>query len=239
MRSKACALINQHKPLFIRGSPPCTAFCRCQPLNVARYDWSEQGMRRRMAEGEVHLRVCCKIHRAQLQAGKHFLHEQPATAMSWALPEMQNLFEDGRLQRLVGDQCQLGQQTDRGQCMEKSTGWMSDSPVILRQLEKRCIGRGGECNRPGSGRYVTASGKVAWEAAVYPFRVCHAILRSCVEQMCVDGKLTRGSQGLQACHEEDSETLDMVMQLVEDTNVMEIETVNALVKSAAAKDKQK
>ena len=143
MRSKACALINQHKPLFIRGSPPCTAFCRCQPLNVARYDWSEQGMRRRMAEGEVHLRVCCKIHRAQLQAGKHFLHEQPATAMSWALPEMQNLFEDGRLQRLVGDQCQLGQQTDRGQCMEKSTGWMSDSPVILRQLEKRCIGRGG------------------------------------------------------------------------------------------------
>ena len=50
---------------------------------------------------------------------------------------------------------------------------------------------------------------------------------------------TRGSQGLQACHEEDSETLDMVMQLVEDTNVMEIETVNALVKSAAAKDKQK
>ena len=85
MIAKARALVVSTRPLFVAGSPPCTSFCSWQHLNAARHGWSEQDVRRRRMEGELHVRFCCEIYGLQFNASRYFLHEQPASAASWLL----------------------------------------------------------------------------------------------------------------------------------------------------------
>ena len=202
MRAKARALVLSTRPLFVVGSPPCTPFSSWQHLNAARHGWSEQDIRRRRVEGELHMRFCCEIYAMQLSAGRYFLHEQPASAASWTVPEILELLKDPRVQMTVGHQCQYGQQTSSGQPIKKPTGWMSNSPAILEQLQKMCSGKGGACSRRGGGHHAVASGKTARAAAVYPFRLCRAILRGCQRQLQRDGKLQAGLHGLQPAEDE-------------------------------------
>ena len=61
MRAKAREMVTSLKPLFVVGCPPCTAFCNWNNLNAARLGWTDQEIRRRKAEGELHLRFCCEI----------------------------------------------------------------------------------------------------------------------------------------------------------------------------------
>ena len=211
MRSKARNMVINLKPLFVVGSPPCTAFCNWNVLNAARLGWTDQEIRRRKAEGELHLRFCCEIYDLQLQAGRYFVHEHPAHAStSWNLPEVQALLKDSRVGRVVGDQCQYGQQTSDGRPIMKPTGWMSNSPAVLQQLTRRCSGRGGQCTRAGGGRHAVASGKIAREAAVYPFRLCRAILKGCQKQLRLDGRIGQGSHGVQAQYDEDLQAVEIL-----------------------------
>ena len=87
--------------------------------------------------------------------------------------------------------------------MLKPTGWMSNSREVLNKLSKRCTSRG-SCSRRRGGRHATASGRTAREAAVYPFKLCRAILEGCRNQLLRDGKLTSGIHGYQALFEEDN-----------------------------------
>ena len=50
---------------------------------------------------------------------------------------------------------------------------------------------------------MTAAGRLAREAAVYPFRLCRAILQGCRNQLLRDGTLQVGMYGLQGVFEED------------------------------------
>ena len=94
--------------------------------------------------------------------------------------------------------------------MKKPTGWLRNSPEILKKLRKRCQGRAGRCTRPGGGDHVTASGKVAREAAVYPFKLCRDILKGCMRQLQADGKLQPGTLGVHCLWEE---TADEVLAM--------------------------
>ena len=53
-----------------------------------------------------------------------------------------------------------------------------------------------------------ASGRVAREAAVYPFQVCRAILRGCVSQLKKDCKTNKHLYGIQDCWEPDSQSVE-------------------------------
>ena len=55
---------------------------------------------------------------------------------------------------------------------------------------------------PNEGSHAVASGKVAREAAVFPFKLCHAILRGCSQQLRADGRLHPGQYGVQGLWEE-------------------------------------
>ena len=79
----------------------------------------------------------------QMKGGRYFLHENPDQATSWQRPCVVELLKDEKVERIVGDQRQFGQQSDRGDPMKKPTGWMSNSPEILRALSRRCRGQGG------------------------------------------------------------------------------------------------
>ena len=106
------------------------------------------------------------------------------------------------VQRVLSDQCQYGQEIGEGDPVKKPTGWLSNSPKILKRLQKRCRGRAGKCTWPGRGDHVTASGKVAREAAAYPANVCRDILKGCVRQLWADGGLQLGMRGAQGLWEE-------------------------------------
>ena len=74
------------------------------------------------------------------------------------------------------DQCQYNQSSKSGNPVKKHTRWMSNSPEVLKKLNKKCNGVNGRCTRPGGGEHETCSGSVARDAQVYPFDLCRAIL---------------------------------------------------------------
>ena len=82
----------------------------------------------------------------------------------------------------------------------KPTGWMSNSPHILQQLRKRCTGPRGTCSYTGT-PHRHATGKVARDAAIYPFLLCKAILVGFCKQLREDGHLTAGSCGFTSWNE--------------------------------------
>ena len=89
-RREARARISREKPYLVVGSPPCTSY---SALNV-RWNYPKMDKRevqRRKAEGKVFLDFAVEIYEMQLQAGRHFLHEHPATATSWNTENMKAL----------------------------------------------------------------------------------------------------------------------------------------------------
>ncbi len=203
MRERARRKVAEDEPMVLIGSPGCTPYSTWQNLNAVRHGWPEGEVERRRIAGDVHLAFVCELYRIQLQGRRYFLHENPDQAASWKRECIVDLLKDERVQRSVGDQCQYGQQSHLGDPVRKPTGWMSNSPEILKMLSKRCAGRRGECSRRAGGRNATAAGRLAREAAVYPFRLCRAILQGCRNQLLRDGTLKTGMYGLQGVFEED------------------------------------
>ena len=134
-------------------------------MNAAQLGWAQE-VKRRRAEGELHVRFCCELYSLQAEAGRYFLHEHPANVASWRLAELQELLETNGVQRVVGDQCQYGQETGKGEPAKKPIIWFSNSPEIRKRLQRLCQGRAGKCTRPAAGDHVAASGEAAREATV-------------------------------------------------------------------------
>ena len=220
MREKAKALVLREKPYVLIGSPPCTAFSSWQHLNAARLGWTAQEIRRRRAEGELHVRFCCELYKLQADAGRYYLHEHPANATSWQLEEVRAILQLDGTRQVVCDQCQYGQETGDGHPVKKPTRWLTNSPEIAKTLGDRCMGAAGRCTRPGGGDHVAASGKVAREAAVYPFRLCRAILRGCVSQLRADKRLQSDQHGIQCLWEEPAETV--LAKLDQEAEIMSV-----------------
>ena len=74
-REKVRRLLRQQKPLFLIGSPMCTAWCSWQKLNAQRRDPAIT--QRELVRARVHLEFVVSLYREQLEAGRFFLHEHP------------------------------------------------------------------------------------------------------------------------------------------------------------------
>ena len=55
--------------------------------------------------------------------------------------------------RVVGDQCQYGQQTDQGHPLKAPTGFISNAPELLNHLSNRCFGKHGIRSRTTGGKH--------------------------------------------------------------------------------------
>ena len=88
-------------------------------------------------------------------------------------------------------QCQFGQCDETGRPVKKPTRWMSNSTCILDHLDVKCSGTKGwrsrneeqELHRP-------AFGKVAQQAAIYPFQLCKAILVGLRKELIRSGRMS-------------------------------------------------
>ena len=81
-RKLARDMMNRLEPDWIVGAPPCTPFSIWNHgINFKKMDPTKvEGMIR---EGVQHLKFVCSLYRKQIRRGKYFLHEHPATAVSW------------------------------------------------------------------------------------------------------------------------------------------------------------
>ena len=72
------------------------------------------------------------------------MHEHPATATSWRLPEVQKMLSHPRVECIVSDMCMFGMKAVDTQGGEgpvlKPTRWMTNAPCLARHLRRRCKG---------------------------------------------------------------------------------------------------
>jgi len=171
-RHDARRLQIQLKPDWLIGSPPCTPFSiwnvginfkRMNPTIVAAM----------IKEGRVHLNFCASLYRRQIKHGRHFLHEHPASAVSWREPEIEALVASPKVVTVTCDQCQFGLTTksEDGQTRApamKPTRFMTTSQAMADCLDRRC---------DRSHKHQHLAGGRAAEAAFYPLPLIQAILK--------------------------------------------------------------
>ncbi|MCP2504710.1 MAG: hypothetical protein NLN65_05400, partial [Candidatus Poseidoniaceae archaeon] len=71
-RSEALRFVKEKKPIWIIGSPPCTAFSRLQGLNFPKMDPAR--VAQIMKEARAHLHFVISLYHIQIADGRHFLH---------------------------------------------------------------------------------------------------------------------------------------------------------------------
>ena len=194
-RQKARKLRAETKPYFLIGSPCCTMYSAFGYINATRQD--PEVRRRALLKADVHMRFVMELYEEQVKDGHYFLHEHPAWATSWQLGCVKKILAMDQVDEVIGDQCQYGQSTDQGDPLKKPTRFMSNSGAVLAQLGNRCRGRSGACTRPGGGQHGSCTGNAARKAAIYPFKLCKAILSGVRNQLREDGRFTHGMVGIQ------------------------------------------
>ena len=142
-RRLARSMVNDLKPTWVIGSPPCTFFSAWnQGINHRKMDPERVEELRKQAI--THLHFVIGIYRMQLDGGRHFLHEHPAGAMSWKDDWVLRILEHPKVSSLISDQCEYGLLTPDAHGnptpAKKPTRWMSSSPYMLKRLSRRCSG---------------------------------------------------------------------------------------------------
>ncbi len=227
-RAKARELFFKQQPLFLIASPVCRAWCSWQALNAVMHG-NDMVLRRERTRSLVHLRFLAELYHEQIKAGRYFVHEHPEWASSWTLPVIQGVLAHATVERVRADQCQYGAHVRHGGLLgapiKKPTGFMTNSPEVLRQLNRRCRGHGGECSRPQGGHHALCSGKAARDAARYPRGLVRAFIRGFINQMKVDGLLVQGLCRLQpACDEDVDQRENWLMHLDKESDDATAET---------------
>ena len=204
-REKAWNRFVEQKPYVLIGSPACTPFSTWQRLNEAKSNDLE-AMKRAKTAAIVHLDFVARMYKEQISGGRYFLHEHPLYASSWVLETIQEIMQMPNVRLVHGDQCQFGAEArsgpEKGSPIKKPSGFMTNSEGIGKSLDVQCKGRGGACSRPGGGRHVQCSGRVAREAQRYPRGLCRAILHGIRNQLSIDTLIKPGCFGVQAADDE-------------------------------------
>ena len=142
-------MYEEQKPMFLVGSPPCTAFSTWQHLNNAK--GPPDIVQKEWQAALDHMEFVFGLHAMQHQAGLYFLHEHPEHATSWKLGCIQRVADMQHVTEAVGDQCHYDQETKEGEPIKNGTRWMSNSESMLQELSRRCTCRGGRCSRKNGG----------------------------------------------------------------------------------------
>ena len=169
-RKQALQYVQEKKPTWLIGSPPCTAFSRLQGLNYHKMDPAR--VAKIIREAKRHLHFVLSLYQIQLDANRHFLHEHPVGATSWLDDWMQKILAHPRVGTAVADQCMYDLTTTDADGnvvrAKKPTKWASSSPQMLSRLSRKC---------DGSHPHQHLIGGRAAAAAYYPPKLISQILR--------------------------------------------------------------
>ena len=166
-------LVRECKPLFLIGSPPCTAFSVMQNLNRAKRD--PKVVEKEMNEARGHMLFCIELYKMQIRAGRYFIHEHPEGASSWHMRETIELLMDQDVGIAQFDMCQYGMtvmKDGKEHPVQKSTRVASNSREVLKRLNRRCPNKGGEGARHA---HVQLEGGMTKSAQIYPREFCKTV----------------------------------------------------------------
>ena len=139
-------------------------------MNFRKMD--PEKVRLMIEEGRVHLQFMASLYRLQLRAGRFFVHEHPATAMSWNEKCIIELLAYNEVHIAKADQCQFGLTTpgEGGKSMPalKPTKFMTNSVPMAKVLTRTC--KRDHTHQPLTG------GQCA-DAAFYPIPLVRALIK--------------------------------------------------------------
>ena len=101
-------MLDDERPAFLGGSPPCGPFSVLQNMVDTQNNVSEEKRAQRLAEGRKHIRTCVKAYKKQMNAKRYFYHEHPDGAASWEEEAMKVLRSDPRVFEVRGPMCRWG-----------------------------------------------------------------------------------------------------------------------------------
>ncbi len=163
------------------ASPECRAFATWNKLNRFRHGPGVAArLERERVAAMVHLRFTAQILHDQVAAERYFLFEHPIGASSWQEDCIRSVVDLPGFGRVTTHQCQFGQEIThgkhKGRPIQKPTGFLSNSPEMLKALDRRCEAVRGQCSRPEGGEHFHLSGDHARRAARYPRELCRPVL---------------------------------------------------------------
>ena len=197
-RQMAMDLIDKEDPYFVIGSPPCTAFCAWNTkMNFRKMDQDQ--VAEVIREGQRHLNFMIRIYRKQMQKGRCFVHEHPASAVSWNEKEMVKLIAMPGVILTRADQCMYGLETrssEGGKALAlKPTKFLTNAEPMAKLLRRRCDG-----SHP---HQALVSGRCA-DAAFYPLPLIRTLIR-----------------GIRDTRAADDQRKEIISQLVADVDELE------------------
>ena len=173
VQSRVVKMVMEGKPLFLIGSPPCTAMSVMQNINKERRDPAV--VRREIQAAEEHIRFCIVLYKLQIKNRRYFVHEHPEGASSWKMQEMVELAMMPGVNVVTFDMCCFGMvatQDGREGPVRKRTRLASNSKEVIKRVDKKCP------NDSGIGEkhvHVVLEGSRTKNAQVYPRQFCRAI----------------------------------------------------------------
>ena len=165
-------MIMQGKPMFVIGSPPCTAFSTMQ--NLSKGKRNPEVVEEELRQAKEHMRFCIEIYIMQVEARRCFVHEHPVGASSWDMKEMIELMMGEDVGTVTVDMCSFGMTaTDKGRegPVQKATRIVSNSHEVLKRVDRKCPNRGGVKVHD----HVVLEGGRTKQAQVYPREFCRAV----------------------------------------------------------------
>ena len=119
-----------------------------------------------------------RLYKKQIDAGRFFIHENPAHAKSWAFPCIRKMMRELGVDVVETDQCMFGLKTwgsSKAQLVwaKKPTRFMTNSRSIGHELKRKCDGT--HPHQP------LVDGR-AKDAARYPPALCRAICRGIAKE---------------------------------------------------------
>ena len=148
VQSRVIKMIVEGRPLFVIGSPPCTALSAMQNLNKGKRN--PEVVRKEIKAAEEHIRFCVTLYKLQVENRRYFIHEHPAGATSWRMKEVVGLAMLRGVEIITMDMCCFGMvaQVDGGEGpVRKRTKIASNSREVLKRVNRRCPNDTGDGER--------------------------------------------------------------------------------------------
>ena len=130
------------------------------------------------------------MYKVQSDNKLYFLHEHPSTASSRKNPKIFELLERPSVKRIVSHMCAFGMMQEKDgieMLVKKPTAFMTNSDEMAKRLSRKC---------EGEHRHVVLIGGRAKRAEIYPEELCREILIGLVNQMKIDGRISKGAIGM-------------------------------------------
>ncbi len=168
--------IDVHKPFVVVMGPPCTTFSSWSHFNRVMNPSDFQVKR---VIGEKLANLSALVARRQLEAGRHFLLENPRGSELFKLPSMVKLRRDYDVADVTFPQCAVGLKSPDGQPILKWTTLWASNHALISDFENLT------CDHKHHWQLTGKIGTMSrtQQAQVWPPRMCENIVNGIVKTL--------------------------------------------------------